>query len=178
MIFGGASTFSKMHCNYPENIPESITRSSGQFLEFDDGKDVFDTVSALGARLVDCEPSGGMLSLPHKSEKSLARMLCGLFPFVEMVRYGCKGADATEGAIRYARAHTGKKYVISCGYHSCQSAFTMNTPPSLGCIPGYIVQANDFNAVIKLLNGVDSDLIRHPEGVAAVIVEPVTVDRE
>jgi len=176
MIFGGASTFSKMHCNYPENIPESVIGCCGQGLVNDNRDSFFDTVSALGSRLIDYRDDGGMMSLPHQNELTLARMLSYHFPFIEMVRYGCNGADATEGAIRYARANTGKKYVVSYGYHSCQSAFTMNTPPALGCVFGHIVQANSLDSVIKLLKGVDSDLVKNTDGIAAVIVEPVILD--
>jgi glutamate-1-semialdehyde 2,1-aminomutase len=161
MIFGGASTFSKMHCNYPECIPEYSSGSDG----------FFDTISALGARLINMEDDGAMRSLPSAEESVLADILKKHFPFIEMVRYGCNGADATEGAIRYARAFTGRPLVYCVGYHSCQSAFTFNSPPALGCINGLVQQFNSLDDLILALMN-----LRDDHTVGAAIIEPVTLD--
>jgi len=171
LIFGGASTFSKMHCNYPENYPSVVRGSEDNDVVGISGNHYFDTVSALGARLIDNYGNGGILSLPHVDEDILARMLQKYLPFIEMVRYGCNGADATEGALRYARAFTGHPLVYSVGYHSCQSAFTFNTQPALGCINGLIQPFNSFESLIKSLTLLDED-----HTVAAVIIEPVMLD--
>lgn len=171
MIYGGASTFSKMHCNYPENFPSILMKGDRQDVVDSSGRHLFDTVSALGAQLINYSDPGGMLSLPHINESILAELLKKHFPFIEMVRYGNNGADATEGAIRYARAFTGRPLVYSVGYHSCQSAFTFNSPPALGCINGCIQQFTSFDDLIKSLY-----LLDESHTVAAVIIEPVILD--
>lgn len=168
-IYEGASTFSKMHRNYPDGIPNCVDTCHGQHIYSYGDRGMFDTVSSLGARLFDYNSPGGMMSLPYRGEELLADKLNELIPCIEMVRYGLNGADSTEGSIRYARAYTGRTTVLSIGYHSCQSAFTNNTPPALGCIEGGI----------KVL-GTNSDLIAYlgsnPKDVAAVIMEPVQLD--
>jgi|GEM_PF-4235461 len=40
-----------------------------------------------------------------------------MVPSAEMVRFGKNGSDATAGAIRIARAFTGRDHVLMCGYH-------------------------------------------------------------
>jgi glutamate-1-semialdehyde 2,1-aminomutase len=170
-IFGGASTFSKMHCNYPDNMHEIACGSFGQGVTISGDRVLFDTVSALGARLLHFDDYGGMQSIPTIEESLLAEMLMHHFPFIEMVRYGCNGADATEGALRYARAHTGRPLVYSVGYHSCQSAFTFNTPPALGCINGLVQQFDTLNDLIVALS-----LLQDDHTVGAVIIEPVMLD--
>ncbi len=37
-----------------------------------------------------------------------------------MVRFGKNGSDATAGAVRVARAFTGRERVAVCGYHGWQ----------------------------------------------------------
>jgi glutamate-1-semialdehyde aminotransferase len=170
-IFGGASTFSKMSCNYPDGYPERMSYGENQYLVDENGVKWFDTVSALGAQLNQYS-EGTMMSLPYIGERVLADLLHEKMPFIEMVRYGCNGADATEGAIRYARNFTGRDEIYSVGYHSCQSAFTYNTSPALGCIDGRVFQYDGLREVINELEDMDE----HFHSVAAVITEPVILD--
>jgi glutamate-1-semialdehyde 2,1-aminomutase len=169
MIFGGASTFSKMHCNYPDGFPEYFECCEGQYLIDNSRNRYFDTVSALGAQLIDYR-NGGMMSLPCSTEKELAEILKQKMPFIEMVRYGNNGADTSEGALRYARAHTGKKWILSYGYHSCQSAFTNQTPPALGCVEGFIRQFETLDLLLSWMN------VNEINDIAGIIVEPVILD--
>lgn len=174
-VFGGASTFSKMHCNYPESFPQYFTAAIGEYFVDDDNGWYFDTVSGLGSRITSfSEVRHGMMSLPSKSEYDLARKICDIIPFAEMVRFGNNGADATEGAIRFARAHTKKEFVISCGYHSCQSPFTFLTDPALGCIDGKIVGVESLEEVAKHLQIIEDH--KYCSNIAAVIIEPVMLD--
>ncbi len=63
------------------------------------------------------------------------------------VRFGLSGSDACEMAVRLARAVTGKKTVISIGYHGWSSTFVAATPPALGILPeeGKHIIAAPFN---------------------------------
>lgn len=170
IVFEGASTFSKMHRNYPEVVTEYADNGVEQTLQMNGS--YFDTVSALGAQLFSYNNKGSMLSLPNQLERVAAIKIKEKINFIEMVRYGCNGADATEGAIRYARAFTKRQRVLSLGYHSCQSAFTNNIPPALGCIDGHVSQLKDYNDLIDTLK----DLRDNWNDVAAVIMEPVMLD--
>lgn len=171
-IFGGASTFSKMPSVYPDGIPKNAIGSIDQSIIMNDYRLYFDTVSALGSQLIDYNNKGSMLSVAYANEAVLAEMIADRIPFVEMVRYGCNGADATEGAIRYARNYTGRTNVLSVGYHSCQSPFTNCTPPALGCIDGGIHMIPSLDGLIDYLYMLGDNCI----DIAAVILEPVMLD--
>lgn len=170
MIFEGANTFSKMHRNYPENYPKIAETNFEQNI-MNENRVYFDTVSSLGCQLFDID-NDGMLSIPHYLEQEIATKLKEKIPFIEMVRYGCNGADATEGAIRYARAFTKRQEIFSVGYHTCQSAFTWNTPPAIGCIDGKVRSFKDFKELINELKELREDW----NNCAAVIIEPVILD--
>lgn len=172
MIYGDASTFSKMHCNYPDNVDKYICSANGQYIETENHHKLFDTVSSLGAQLFEHE-SDCIQSLPYIGELELAERITEVLPFVDMIRLGCNGADATEGAIRYAREYTGRDYVLSVGYHSCQSSFTYNTNPALGCIDGLILQLDSFE---ELINELEEEHFVYSGNVAAVIIEPIMLD--
>jgi glutamate-1-semialdehyde aminotransferase len=169
-IFGGASTFSKMASVYPSCMYQTMAGAVGQNIIAGDGRAFFDTVSALGSQLIDYENKGSMMSLSYVGESTLADMLAERIPCIEMVRYGCNGADATEGAIRYARKYTRRKRILSVGYHSCQSPFTWTTPPALGCINGGVIAVDNFDTLINSLSTCKTD------DIAAVIIEPVMLD--
>ena len=61
-----------------------------------------------------------IFSLPHPLEAEVAELICDMVPCAEMVRFGKNGSDATSGAIRLARAFTGRDHVAVCGYHGWQ----------------------------------------------------------
>ena len=44
-----------------------------------------------------------------------------------MVRFGKNGSDATAGAVRLARAYTGRDRVAVCGYHGWQDWYIGST---------------------------------------------------
>jgi glutamate-1-semialdehyde 2,1-aminomutase len=92
-----------------------------------------------------------------------------------MVRFGKNGSDATSGAIRVARAFTGRDHVAVCGYHGWQDWYIGATARNLG-VPQATRELthpfpyNDLPALEKLLQS-------QPQGFAAVILEPMNVTR-
>jgi glutamate-1-semialdehyde 2,1-aminomutase len=88
-----------------------------------------------------------------------------------MVRFGKNGSDATSGAIRLARTHTGRDRVAVCGYHGWQDWFIGSTARNQGVPSAVRNLTHTFN-----YNDVDSleRLFReHPYEFAAVILEPM-----
>jgi|WetSurMetagenome_2_1015567.scaffolds.fasta_scaffold20742_5 glutamate-1-semialdehyde aminotransferase len=172
-IFGDASTFSKMPNQWPSGFAKAAAFGRDHVLTDETGVEIFDTIGALGSRLYGYKyDDGGMLSMASIEEGILADLIAEKIPMAEMVRYGCNGADAVEGAIRYARNYTQRQAVYSVGYHSCQSPFTMNTSPAYGCIQGGVKQFANFKELIEALQWI------RPKStdVAAVIIEPVMTD--
>jgi glutamate-1-semialdehyde 2,1-aminomutase len=88
-----------------------------------------------------------------------------------MVRFGKNGSDATAGAIRLARAHTGRERVAVCGYHGWQDWYIGSTaryngvPQSTRNITHSFVY-NDAATLEKVL-------YEHLGEFAAVILEPM-----
>lgn len=60
---------------------------------------------------------GTVYSIEHPLEIELAEKLVEMIPCAEMVMYYVGGSSATMGALRTARAHTGREKIIRCGYH-------------------------------------------------------------
>ena len=94
-------------------------------------------------------------------------------PCAEAVRFGKNGSDATSGAIRVARAYTGRDRVLSCGYHGWQDWSIGATARSKG-VPKAVRELthtfpfNDLPALAALLDA-------HAGEVAAIIMEPMNV---
>jgi len=96
-------------------------------------------------------------SLGHPLEAKLGQKLSEIIPCAEMVRYGKNGSDATAGAVRLARAITGRNIIGCCGYHGWQDWFIGQTPRKKGipeCIGDMTIpfQYNDIDSVIRLFS--------------------------
>lgn len=114
---------------------------------------------------------GHSFSLPHPLEVELAERLTWLIPCAEKVRFGKNGSDATSGAVRAARALTGRERIACCGYHGWQDWYIGSTTRNAG-VPEAVRALthpfvyNDLGSLQKLLN-------EHRGEFAAVIMEPV-----
>ncbi len=116
---------------------------------------------------------GVIFSLPHPLEAEVAELICEMVPCAEMVRFGKNGSDATSGAIRLARAHTGRDRVAVCGYHGWQDWYIGSTSRNRGVPKAtrdltHAFPYNDSEALRELLE-------RYPGEFAAVILEPMNV---
>jgi glutamate-1-semialdehyde 2,1-aminomutase len=96
-----------------------------------------------------------------------------MVPCAEMVLFGKNGSDATTGAIRVARAYTGRDHVLVCGYHGWQDWYIGSTTRNKG-VPEAVrglthrFPYNDLAALEVKLAELDGK-------VAAVILEPMNV---
>ncbi len=118
--------------------------------------------------------NGTAFSLPHVLELKLAKRLSEWFPYGEMSRFGKNGSDATAGAVRAARAYTGRELVLCSGYHGWQDWFIGTTTRSAG-VPEAVRQLtktfpyNDLKSLEILLEDNCSKI-------AAIIMEPIGVE--
>lgn len=185
-IPGQAQTFSKCWTQYPLGAsPVFAVRTDGGYVWDADGNQFIDWPMALGPLLLghnnprvnkaigDRLSDGIAFSLPTNDELSLAQRLVEWFPYAEGIRFGKNGSDATSGAVRVARAFTGKEIILCCGYHGWQDWFIGTTSRSAG-VPESVRSLtipfpyNDAGALEELL-----DL--HAENVAAIIMEPMGI---
>lgn len=182
----GSQTFSKSLTQYPHGVsPYFIEKGRGCRVMDPDGNKYIDFIMSLAAVTLgygDVDVNGAVrhqlndgviFSLPHRLEMEVAEMIVDMVPCAEMVRFGKNGSDATSGAIRLARAYTGRDNVAVCGYHGWQDWYIGSTARHRG-VPTQVRELthtfpyNDLEALADLL-------ARHPDGFAAVILEPMNV---
>lgn len=180
----GSQTFSKSKTALPFGVsPFFVDRAKGSRMWDVDGNEYLDFVNALCCvTLGYCDPdidaavrrqmeSGVTFSLPHRLETEVAEMLVEMIPCAEMVRFAKNGTDATSGAIRVARAYTGRERVAVCGYHGWQDWYIGSTARDLG-VPRAVkslthtFQYNDIDSLRRLFE-------QYPGEFAAVILEPM-----
>lgn len=180
----GSQTFSKSKTALPFGVsPYFVDRAKGSRLWDVDGNEYIDFVNALACvTLGYCDPevdaavrkqmeSGVTFSLPHTLEMEVAELLVEMIPCAEKVRFAKNGTDATSGAIRVARAYTGRDRVAVCGYHGWQDWYIGSTSRDLG-VPRAVKElthAFKYNDASSLQQALDA----HPGEFAAVILEPM-----
>ena len=182
----GAQTFSKSVTQLPHGVsPFFAKRAEGCRVWDVDGNVYLDFVNALAAvTLGHGDPDvlaavraqlddGVVFSLSHRLEAEVAERICALVPCAEAVRFGKNGSDATAGAVRVARAYTGRDRVLTCGYHGWQDWNIGVTTRSKG-VPRAVRELtkpfpyDDLPALAALLDA-------HAGEVAAIILEPMNV---
>jgi len=183
----GSQTFSKSRVVYPANAaPLFVTHGKGAHVWDVDGNEYVDFVNGLlpvvlgyddvdvTAAVIEQLKSGVSFSLATPLEVEVAELLCEIIPCAEMVRFGKNGSDATSGAVRIARAHTGRDRVAVCGYHGWQDWYIGATTRNKG-IPRAVGELthkfpyNDLDALHQLLSA-------HPGEFAAVMMEAMNVE--
>jgi len=181
-----SQTFSKSYIQYPEKAAPLFARKARGSRIWDiDGNEFIDFVNGLFCvSLGYCDPDvneavkkqlekGSIFSLAAELEGRLAAKLVELIPCAEMVRYGKNGSDATTGAIRIARAYTGRDRVACCGYHGWHDWYIGSTTRNKG-IPKAVCELTQTFSYNDL-KSLDAVLAEHPGEFAAVIMEPTSL---
>lgn len=182
----GSQTFSKSKTQYPHGVsPYFISHGKGSHVWDVDGNEYIDFVNALAAVTLGYNDpdvtdavkrqleEGTIFTLPHKLEIKVAEKIVEIVPCAEMVRFGKNGSDVTSGAVRLARAYTGRDHVVVCGYHGWQDWYIGSTTRNLGVPKStrdltHTFKYNDIESLNAIFN-------RFPDEVAAVIMEPMNV---
>lgn len=186
VVPGCSQTFSKAPSQFVQGVaPVFLERGEGSRVWDVDGNDYIDYSMALGAVILGHSypavteavkrqlSEGPIFSLPHPLEVEVSELLVDHFPCAEMVRFGKNGSDATSGAVRLARAYTGREVVACCGYHGWQDWYIGTTTRNRG-VPQAVRELTvpfEYNDI----DGLRQVFAEHPGRVAAVIMEPVGV---
>jgi len=178
-IAQGALTNSKRPEIFVKGVyPTHVIRGRGCFLWDTAGRKYVDFVCGLGSNLlgyahetitsavISQMGAGTTLSLSTVLEMEVAERIKGLVPFIDAVKFLKTGTEACMAAIKIARAKTGRRLVLSDGYHGWSDPFVSLTPPAAGVVPD-----SKSLCVAKL-----TDFSQITPSVAAVIVEPVVTD--
>jgi glutamate-1-semialdehyde aminotransferase len=159
--------------------PTHVSRGVGAYLYDTRGKRFIDFICGLGTNLfgyanytinevVRNEIERGVTySLGSLREVEAAERFQSVFPFAERVKFLKTGSEACTAAVRMARNYTGRKHVLSMGYHGWHDEFTSLTPPACGIVD---------HAFIHKIDNIDDLIGRVNPMVAAVILEPVELD--
>lgn len=182
----GSQTFSKSKIQYPLGVsPYFIKRGKGSHVWDVDGNEYIDFVNGLAAVTLGYNDpdvtaavkaqleEGVIFSLPHELEIKVAEKIIEMVPCAEMVRFGKNGSDATTGAIRIARAYTGRDHVVVCGYHGWHDWYIGSTTRNLGVPQStreltHVFTYNDIESLNNIFQ-------KYPDQVAAVIMEPMNI---
>ena len=114
---------------------------------------------------------GITFSMMHPLEVEVAELVRSVVPNAECVRYSKTGADVTSAAVRLARAFTGRKKVLCCGYHGWHDWYISVTDRNRG-IPSEtndLVYTINYNDLTSLEDSLDDDI-------ACVILEPMVFE--
>ncbi len=179
-------TFSKGLTQFVQGVaPAFLVRGQGSHVWDADGNEYIDYPMALGPVILGHDypavteavvrqaRKGVAFSLAHPLEIEVAEILVEVIPCAERVRYGKNGSDVTSGAVRVARAYTGRDIVACCGYHGWQDWYIGTTTRNRG-VPDAVRRLTipfEYNNIASL----ELIFAEHPDQVAAVILEPMGV---
>ncbi len=180
VIPAGTQTLSKAPSQFVDGVsPKFLQRGKGSHVWDVDGNEYIDYPMALGPILLGYDypavtdaavaqiRDGTTFTLMHPLEVEVAERLIEVVPCAEKVRFGKNGADATGGAVRAARALTGREHIIATGYHGYHDWFVASTELNAGVPEAdreliHTVPFDDLEALDAALSSWD---------VAAVIME-------
>jgi glutamate-1-semialdehyde 2,1-aminomutase len=147
LIPGGCHTYAKGDDQFPQLAPSFIARGKGcrvwdldgnEYIEYGMGLrsvtlgHAYQPVINAAARQL---PLGTNFGRPAPIEVECAERFLELVPTAEMVKFCKDGSDAMDGAIRLARAYTGRDFIAICGDHPFYSTgdwFIGSTPMPAG----------------------------------------------
>jgi len=184
LIPGGCHTYAKGDDQYPEFMPVYIARGQGSHVWDVDGNEYIEY--GMGLRSVTLGHAfgpvveaahrqmllGNNFVRPARIELECAEEFLSIVEGADMVKFCKDGSDATSGAVKLARAVTGRDMVAICGDHpffSVDDWFIGSTAISAG-IPGCTkdltvkFRYNDLDSVQELF-------ARFPGKIACVILE-------
>jgi glutamate-1-semialdehyde aminotransferase len=123
---GGSQTRSKRELF---DAPHTIMSAYLAHVEGDDGLEYLDWIAALASvglgygydkvdnAVKDQINTGVTAPLPTRLEGEVAELLCSVLEWPQQVRWVKTGSEATDGAMLIARAATGRRKIVSIGYH-------------------------------------------------------------
>jgi glutamate-1-semialdehyde aminotransferase len=181
IIPGGMAGIRRPYNFVPGEYPIFFEEAKGGKVKDVDGNWYIDMLCAYGPIIIghrekeidravieQIKNKGFCMSLVQPIQNKLAKKVCELIPSAQMVVFTKTGSDSTTLAIRIARAYTGKKKILRCGYHGWHDWCV----EVKGGIPEklyedvYEFHYNNFEEVEDLVK-------KHKDDLAAIIVTPV-----
>jgi glutamate-1-semialdehyde 2,1-aminomutase len=174
--------------------PPFLVRGLGAQVWDADGNRYIDYVGSWGPLILGHSPpevieaivqaarNGTSFGASTPTEADLAELVIEAFPAIEKVRFVSSGTEATMSAIRLARAHTRRKFIVKfegC-YHGHSDALLVKAGSGVATlgIPGSAGVPEEFVEFTLALpyndrNAVEAAFVKFKGQIACVIVEPV-----
>ena len=177
--------------------PRLIASAKGSRMTDADGMEYLDFVGSWGpmvlghahpaveAAVAEAARQGLSFGAATEREVEMGELVCEMVPSIEMVRMVNSGTEAVMSAIRAARGFTGREKVIKFAgcYHghsdgllvqAGSGVLTAGIPSSAGVPSG--CAKDTLTAPFNDLEAVEGLFRAEPDGIAAVIVEPVAAN--
>ncbi|HKQ80680.1 MAG TPA: glutamate-1-semialdehyde 2,1-aminomutase [Steroidobacteraceae bacterium] len=190
IIPGGAHTYAKGDDQYPEQAPHFIVRGQGchvwdldgnEFIEYGMGLRAV-TLGHAYAPVIEAAARqmqyGANFVRPAPIEVECAERFLELVSTADMVKFGKHGSDALDGAVRLARAHTGREHIAICSDHPFFSVsdWYIGTTPMPGGIPQW-VRSHTLGFHYNDLASVEALFTQYPNQIACVLLEAERLDQ-
>jgi glutamate-1-semialdehyde 2,1-aminomutase len=189
LIPGASHTYAKGSDQFPDHMPGIMQRGLGchvwdvdgnEFIEFGMGLRAV-TLGHAFPPILDAVrralPMGTNFTRPARIEVECAEKLLSIIQWADMVKFCKDGSDALDGAVRLARAFTGRDLIAICADHpffSTSDWFIGSTE-----MPGGIPEAvraltlkfryNDIGSLRALFE-------KYPGQIACVVMEPARIE--
>ena len=191
VVPGGSHTYARGPDQFPEGMAPVLVRGRGARVEDVDGNmfveygsglrsvtlgHAYPPVNEAVARAIG---DGVNFSRPQLLELTAAETLIAQIPGADMVKFAKNGSDATSGAVKLARAATGRPLVARCRtqpFFSTGDWFIATTPMRAGTLPQEHSNTVDF--LYNDLGSVRAVFEQHPGQVACLILEPASAAAE
>lgn len=128
---------------------------------------------------------GSTSTLNCPEEYQLAKMLCQIHPWAQMVRFARGGGEAMAVAVRIARANSKKDIVLFCGYHGWHDWYLSANLSDNKALDGHLLPGLNPLGVPRALTGSsfpfkynDAEgflrlVQKHRHKIGAVVMEPI-----
>src|SRR4051812_1203834 len=181
--------FKAVECDAP-----FIARGQGSRLWDVDGNEYIDYIGSWGPlilghadpgvldAILNAAGNGTSFGASTPAEAGLAELVIAAYPHVQKIRFVSSGTEATMSAIRLARAHTRRKYIIKfegC-YHGHADALLVKAGSGIATLgipgsAGVLEEVSQFTIALPFndTEAVEQAFSKYRHMIACVIVEPV-----
>ncbi|MEJ2587537.1 MAG: aminotransferase class III-fold pyridoxal phosphate-dependent enzyme [Deltaproteobacteria bacterium] len=166
-----------------KTFPLFVKKAKGCFLWDMEDREYVDYVMGWGSSLLgyaeervqeavrDVLHTGAVVPFPYPLEMEVAQMLVEDIPCAEMVLFGKNGSDVCTAGARMARIFTGRKKILTCGYHGWQDFWVEKEGFARTGVPDrperlhHSFRFNDLDDFRRVFRA-------HRDDLAAVMLEP------
>jgi len=189
LVPGGSHTYAKGDDQYPVRSPSHVVRGLGcrvwdadgnEYIEYGNGNRAVALGHAFPAVVDEVKrelDKGVSFTRPGAIEVEAAETFLSVVKNAEMVKFSKDGSDATSGAVKLARAYTGRDLIAICADHPFFSVddWFIGSTPMHGGIPDPV---RDLTVKFRYndIENVKALIAQYPGRIAGFILEAERID--